>query len=94
VLTKDCPTGLAAVRRKALVAVTMALALVLMVVGFRAKTAPGGPAAGGGGWFQRTLQARLIDARETLRQTRTLGPFIDELYPREVVAGEMAPFPP
>jgi hypothetical protein len=95
VLTKDCPTGLAAVRRKALVAVTMAVALVLAVVGFRAKSVPSGPSdGGGGGWFQRTLQARFIDARETLRQTRTLGPLIDELYPREVVAGEMEPFPP
>lgn len=94
VLTKDCPTGLAAVRRKAMVAVTMAVALVLTVVGFRAKSLPGGPSAGGDGWFQRTLQARFIDARETLRHTRTLGPLIDELYPREVVAGEMEPFPP
>jgi hypothetical protein len=94
VLTKDCPTGLAAVRRKALVAVTMAVALVLAVVGFRAKSPLMSPSDGGReGWFQRTLQARLIDARETLRQTRTLCPLIDELYPVQVMAGEMEALP-
>jgi hypothetical protein len=94
VLTKDCPTGLAAVRRKAMVAVTMAMALVLAVVGLRARSLPSAPSVAGQGWFQRTLQARLIDARETLRQTRTLGPLINELYPIEVMAGEMEALPP
>ena len=93
VLTKDCPTGLAAVRRKALVAMTMVVAMVLAVVGFRAKGCSTGVSASGG-WFERTLTARFIDARETLRQTRTLGPLINELYPQRFTAGEMVAMPP
>jgi hypothetical protein len=97
VLTKDCPTGLAAVRRKVLVGVTMAIALVLSVVGFRAKScATGGSASSlGGGWFDRTVGVRMIDARETLRGTRTFGPLINELFPIEMeTAGEMIALPP
>jgi hypothetical protein len=93
VITKDCPTGLAAVRRKVMVAVTMAIALVLTVAGFRSKSASSG-SVHGGGWFDRTVGARFIDARETLRDTRTFGPLINELFPREMMAGEMVALPP
>ena len=89
VLTKDCPKGLAAVRRKALIGVTMAATLVLALVGFRAKSCPTSSGSSGDGWFNREVGARFIDARETLRQTRTLGPLINELYPIEMRAGDM-----
>lgn len=94
VITKDCPKGLAAVRRKVMIAVTMAVAMVLTVVGFRAKSASGGSGMYGGGWFDRTVGARFVDARETLRDTRTFGPLINELFPLEAVAGEMVALPP
>jgi hypothetical protein len=94
VLTKDCPTGLAAVRRKVAVAVMMAVALVLTLVGFRSKSCPTPSSASGDGWFQRTVSARFIDARETLRQTRSFGPLINELYPVESFRGEMVAMPP
>lgn len=94
VLTRDCPTGLAAVRRKALVGVTMAFAMVLAVVGFRAKSCSTTGAVASGSWFDRTIGARMLDARETLRETRTFGPLINELYPVEVFAGEMVALPP
>ena len=94
VLTKDCPTGLAAVRRKAAVAVMMAVAMVLSVVGFRSKSCATSSSDLREGWFQRTVSARFLDARETLRQTRTFGPLIDELYPVESFRGEMVALPP
>jgi hypothetical protein len=94
VLLKDCPTGVALLRRKALAAVTMAAALVLAVLGFglvRAKQALTAP--DDERWFDRTFGARLVDARETLRETRTLGPLIDELFPlapTRMVMGKLA----
>jgi hypothetical protein len=94
VITKDCPTGLAAVRRKAMVAVTMAIALVLAIVGFRAKSCAPGAGSANAGWFERTVTSRFIAARETLRDTRTFGPLINELYPVMSMRGEMAMVPP
>ena len=47
----------------------------------------------GGGWFERTVTARFLAARETLRSTRTFGPLINELYPVEVFDGEMEALP-
>ena len=93
VLTKDCPTGLAAVRRKAAVAVMMAVALLLTVVGFRIGSSHASSPGSGGGWFERTVTARFLAARETLRGTRTFGPLINELYPVEVFDGEMEALP-
>jgi hypothetical protein len=81
------------VRRKVAIAVTMAVAMVLTVVGFRSRGSSHGSVYGGG-WFDRTVGARFIDARETLRDTRTFGALINELFPQEAVAGEMVALPP
>jgi hypothetical protein len=87
VLTKDCPTGVALLRRRALAAVTMAATLVLAVLGFgllrSKKSCDVDPDAT---WFDRVVGTRAIEARETLRETKTLGPVINELYPVPVVA--------
>jgi hypothetical protein len=82
VLLKDCPTGVALLRRRALAALTMAATLVLAVLGFgllRAKKAL--TSADDASWFDHTFGAQLVDARETLRETRTLGPVVNELFP-------------
>lgn len=95
VLTEDCPTGLDAVRRKALVAVAMTVAILVAVVSYRFKSGPAHSASSDESWFDRTLRARVIDARESLRATRTLGPLINELFPPEMpVAGRMYFIPP
>lgn len=95
VITRDCPRGLAAVRRKAMIAVAMTATLLLALVGYRARSCPTPSSRyAGESWFDRTVGARFIDARETLRETRTLGPLIDELFPQEMTAGAMIALPP
>lgn len=98
VLTRDCPTGVAKLRRKALAGLTLVASLVVAVIGFRLASARGcstNQGTGGDGWFARVVESRFIDARETLRQTRTLGPIIDELYPPVMMtAGAMIAVPP
>lgn len=95
VLTKDCPTGVALVRKRVLMGLSVAATLVLAVLGFgvqRMKRCVTSPDAS---WFDRVVVARLVDARETLRETRTLGPLIDELYPlpSRMMLGDIAPPP-
>lgn len=89
VLTKDCPTGLAKVRRRALAAVTMAAAMVLAVVGFRSMSKKGCATDGQSNWFGNTFGSRYVQAKEALRGTETFGPIIEELDPQHVVAGDM-----
>lgn len=97
VLMKDCPTGLAKLRRKALAGLTLAVTMVLAVIGFRFGTARSCPTEQNGqeGWFGRVVEPRFVDARETLRGTKTFGPIINELYPViEPMAGLMMMVPP
>ena len=83
VLTRDCPVGVARLRRKALAGLALVATLVLAVVGFRARTTRSCATADAEGtWFSRLFDQRVVEARETLRATRTFGPLIDELYPR------------
>lgn len=82
VLTRDCPTGLARVRRKALAALAMAATLIVAVIGYRLNAARSCSDGGEGeGWFATVFEKRFIDARETLRDTRSFGPLINELFP-------------
>lgn len=97
VLMKDCPTGLAKLRRKALAGLTLALTMVVAVISYRFGAAPGCATDQGGqqGWFGRVVEPRFVDARETLRGTKTFGPIINELYPvMEPMAGLMIALPP
>jgi hypothetical protein len=94
VLTKDCPTGVAALRKKALGAVTMAVALLLGVVGWRLGKSRECATGANESWFDRVVTSRFIDAREELRSTRTFGPMVNELWPQDVVMGAMVALPP
>lgn len=94
VLTKDCPTGLAKVRRQALAAVTMVAALLLAVIGFRASSRRGCATDARSDWFGNTIGARYENAKDALRETKTFGPILEQLDPQEVVAGRMRMVPP
>jgi hypothetical protein len=101
VLTKDCPRGLALLRKRALAALTMAATLVLAVVGFallRARGKACAVPADDANWFDRVVTTRAITAREELRTTHTLGPVVNTLFPLPPVAtvkmGKMKYVPP
>ena len=90
VLTRDCPTGLAKLRRKALAGMMLALSLVVAVVGLRFGAERSCATGEEETWFARLFERRIIDARETLRGTTTFGPIIEELYPQPMrVMGKM-----
>lgn len=96
VLFKDCPTGVARLRKRLLLGLSAAATLVLAVLGFglvRVKQCLVSP---DDSWFDRTVGARVIAARELLRETRTFGPLIDEYFPNEryFTAGAMIAVPP
>jgi hypothetical protein len=82
VLTSDCPTGLARLRRKALAGLALVATLLVALVSFRLGGERAGADGETKGWFATVFEQRYLDARETLRRTRTFGPIIDELSPR------------
>ena len=98
VLMRDCPTGLAKIRRKALAALAAVVSMVIAVIHFRFSAGPACPTGETQqeGWYSRVVEPRFIDARETLRETKTFGPIINELYPQPMppVAGLMIMTPP
>ncbi|MFT3709304.1 MAG: hypothetical protein QM817_16820 [Archangium sp.] len=88
VLTRDCPTGLRAVRLRLLRGVAAAITLIAGLVGYRAFTfEPSCPADGvprGASAlriFENRLHARYYDAVEALRETETFGWLIDRISP-------------
>lgn len=96
VLTRDCPTGLARVRRRALAAITLAVTMLVAVVGYRVNSERSCATGEGQRWFSKLFEQRFIDAREALRDTRTFGPIINELFPPErmFTRGKMVMVPP
>lgn len=94
VLTKDCPTGVAALRKKVFAAVTMAVALLLGVVGYRLGKSRECATGSTESWFDRVVTTRFVEAREELRGTRTFGPMVNELWPEEVMMGAIVAMPP
>jgi hypothetical protein len=104
ILTRDCPRGLALLRKRALAALTMAATLVLAVLGFALVRGKGKSCAATvaddaeATWFDRVITSRAIEAREELRTTHTLGPVVDKLFPvpvvPRVVMGKMKYVPP
>lgn len=91
VLTKDCPVGVAKVRRQVAMAFVTVAAMIVAVIGLRARGPSGSHASGG--MFQRSLQERVTDAKEYLRSTTIFGPLINRLDPQPL-AGEMIALPP
>ncbi|MFT3712876.1 MAG: hypothetical protein QM817_34925 [Archangium sp.] len=85
VLTKDCPTGLKLVRKKALMALAMTASMLVAGTAYAmgrqpaACVKPGAPQS----WFDRMVTSKVIAAREELRETKTLGPVVNELWPVE-----------
>jgi hypothetical protein len=87
VLMKDCPTGLAKLRRRALAALTMAAAMLVAMVGYRLSGPSCATSDEDASWFDRVVRTRVISARESLRETKTLGPIVNELYPVPTFTG-------
>ncbi|MEW5738281.1 MAG: hypothetical protein AB1938_05110 [Myxococcota bacterium] len=94
VLTKDCPVGLARVRRQVALAVATVLALVLGVFAWRSR-APACATDLAEPTFGARLRAKAEAWEASLRVTRTFGPLIEWIDPRPVaIAGEIALPPP
>lgn len=95
VLTKDCPVGLARLRRRLALVVVTAVALVLGALGWRARSPRCATSGGEPDTFAGLARARLEAWEETLRGTQTFGPLIEWIDPTPVaIAGEIAAPPP
>lgn len=90
VLTADCPRGVEKLRRQALSAVAMVIALVAAAIGFGARNAA--KSSSSSDWFGNTVGSRYHSAKEALRQTETFGRLINELDP-PAIAGDMVMVP-
>jgi hypothetical protein len=92
VLTRDCPVGLARVRRNFVVAVTASLALLVGAFAVRPASGLAAPSSAGG-WsaFTARLAVDRANAETWLRGTRTFGPLIEWLDPAPLraMAGDM-----
>lgn len=97
VLLRDCPVGLAKVRRRLAVALTTAAAMVVAAVGLKPARAASCD-TGGDDSLKGLVQARFVDAKEWLRETETFGPLVNRLDPLPPpsthVMGKMVLIPP
>ena len=94
VLTRDCPTGVALLRRKLLSGAMLALTLMMAVVDTRLGSQRSCAKGRSESWFSRLFEKRVVEALETLRNTPTFGPIIDELYPQPTkTTGKMVMIP-
>ncbi|MBL8909453.1 MAG: hypothetical protein JNM17_02005 [Archangium sp.] len=87
VMTRDCPTGVRALRLRFFRGLAAAASLLTGLVGVRAATSGSAcvPREDGPATLRRVevaLQNRYVDLRETLRETETLGPIIDRFSPQ------------
>ncbi|MBL8910159.1 MAG: hypothetical protein JNM17_05570 [Archangium sp.] len=94
ILTKDCPTGVAAIRRKAVMAVATAASMLMAGTAYAMGRTPACPTPGAEqSWFDRTVTTRAVAARESMRESKTLGPLIEKLWPAPVMMemGDIGP---
>jgi hypothetical protein len=94
VLTRDCPTGLARVRRKALMAVVMLVSMLMAGTSYALGRAPAcATSTAPQSWFDRLVTTRVVSAREELRGTKTFGPLVEKLWPSPVMMemGDIGP---
>ncbi|MFT3706726.1 MAG: hypothetical protein QM817_03575 [Archangium sp.] len=96
VLTRDCPTGVRALRLRLVRRVTAALAVFLALVGYRIVTVEKACSVNVEPTLSDRVNLQFIEWREVLRETRTFGPMIERLSPRPrmtmgVIRGSSAP---
>jgi hypothetical protein len=92
VVTKDCPVGVARLRRRVLVAITTSLALV--IAAFMARPLPHGRGGAIVDLVQR-VRATAGDTEAWLRGSATFGPLVEWLDPAPVMMmGDIAPAAP
>jgi hypothetical protein len=96
IITKDCPRGVEALRKRAMMAFMAASALFLALVGLRIGNRKDECPSTSDSWFDRTVSARFYEVREELRDTKTFGAVIEKFWPRPmtVTAGAMIALPP
>ncbi|MBL8924091.1 MAG: hypothetical protein JNJ54_34860 [Myxococcaceae bacterium] len=93
VLTKDCPVGVATVRRRFALSLVAVAAFVVALVGVVAGAAR--QRSDGTMTFREGLRTRFTDVKERLRDSVVFGPIIERLDPQpHVLAGEMVAVPP
>lgn len=87
VLTKDCPVGVARLRRQAALVLVTVVSLVLAIVSVRPQRGSSEVHPSG------TWKSRLVDAKEYLRGTSLFGALIDRLdpIPTSHIMGKVAP---
>lgn len=94
VLTKDCPVGVATLRRRFALSLVAVVAFVVALVGVVAGAADR-QRGEGAMTFRAGLRARFIDVKERLRDSVVFGPIIERLDPQpHILAGEMVAVPP
>lgn len=94
ILTKDCPTGVAKLRRKALMAIATVASMLVAGTAYAMGRAPACPTGvPTDSWFDRAVTTRVVSARETLRETKTFGPLIEKLWPSPAMMemGDLGP---
>lgn len=93
VLTKDCPVGVATLRRRLVMSVVAVAALFVAVAGLVTEARTQSHHAAGPARIGDTLRSQFRAARESLRSTAIFGPLIDRLDPPMVV-GKLVAMPP
>ena len=89
-LTKDCPTGVAALRRKAWLALSMVVTFVFVALGVKVRSTERSRGDTFTSWAERTISTKVVAVREELRTSVYLGGIINELWPvKPVVHTEM-----
>ncbi len=92
VLTRDCPVGLARLRRRVVVAITTSLALV--IAAFMARPMPSGMRGVDLSSFRARVRTTAANTEEWLRASPTFGPMVEWLDPSpSLVMGDIAPAP-
>lgn len=94
VLTKDCPVGVATLRRRLVMSMVAVAAVFVACAGLisRQRSMAHGDDDDSGevSW---SLRQRYVDAREYLRSTALFGPMIDRLSPMPMLMGEISVAP-
>lgn len=87
VLTRDCPTGVRALRLRFVRGLAAAATLLAGLVGLRVATRdPACPTVAPGDMtafarLETAVDERFVELREALRETQTFGPLIEKLSP-------------
>ena len=89
VLTKDCPVGVATLRRRMVMSMVAVAAVFVACAGLISGAAPSAHKDDDGA-VSMTFRQRYVEAREYLRSTALFGPLINRFSPMPMVMGEIS----